>query len=455
MKKTLFCFILLSGLALAVEPDIVVNNSTGSDTGASGAPSSFGPFSAVATCHTNGAGSTTIQWAANPLTGVPTDGSALLWLATSSGRRWSKISGRAAGTVTVADSFNIAAGSPVDCAVGGKRASISATRTMQDLKPSWWLSIENTGTDYSHSAVITSAAQAGGSTNTLIRGTGGRPNLVWTSNTIGIQTLTFFYLENLAFVNTSAAKGSAQALSLDGSGGASQHNVIRDCLFDGWNFALTNTGSPLTVYNTEIKNGAASGLGASLNMAAYVIGNYAHTNAGPGLGGNGLCGRCLYLYNLSTGNTTAGGHGLDFESGGPASFHNTAYGNEGSGFISATTLSRVYVGNLSTNNTRYGIEESGATGTVPVSHRLVDSNAYFSNTIADYETTAVAQGPNDTTGVSPGYVNAAGGDWSLGAGLINKGFPLFTLVAGISSTTVTGTEPGASQRLGAGGNFAY
>ena len=54
-----------------------------------------------------------------------------------------------------------------------------------------------------------SAAPSGpneGAPTIYIRGTGGRPRLVRTSNTNGITNLNFFYLEKLKFVNTSAGK---------------------------------------------------------------------------------------------------------------------------------------------------------------------------------------------------------------------------------------------------------
>jgi hypothetical protein len=158
------------------------------------------------------------------------------------------------------------------------------------------------------------------------------------------------------------------------------------------------------------------------------------------------------LYNISANNAGSG-----YENGGVGivlAAHNTFYGNAGDGVQYGSTSPGVLLtGNLITNNTGNGLRSMGSgDGTQPLT-RLIDANAYFSNTGGNYNN-AVA-GPNDTTGLNPGYKNPAGLDWSIGPALISRGWPPLTLVAGISSTTTTGTEPGVSQRAGAAANYAY
>jgi len=131
-------------------PTLEYNSSTGSDTAASGA----GPATAVtgsSAAHTGGSPSTTITLTNTPdLSGVATDGSAAIFLATSSGsRHLSKITGvdDGADTVTVEDSFNIAAGSAVNYAIGGKRQTLIADTSRpdwDDTAAGWTFALDGT-----------------------------------------------------------------------------------------------------------------------------------------------------------------------------------------------------------------------------------------------------------------------------------------------------------------------
>lgn len=447
MRRVLLFAVVCMALSGA-DPDMVINNSTGSDTAASGAPSTFGPFSAVATCTTGGVATTVITWAANPLAGVPTDGSALLWMATASGRRWSKITARAAGTVTVEDTFNIPGGTPVDCAVGGKRASISATRTLVDAKAGWFYSIEATGSDYNHTASVLGWIPAGSNRRITVRGSGGRPRLVWTADveafsTSGADTWSKGYFEGIDFANTAGTKVNARFLN-----GTNQidNTTVRDCTFDGFRNVGPNTGGDRGLwYNNEVENGAVGGIIVS-NATYFLIGNYVHNNTGAGIGEGSSADRVYLLYNISAANSTIG------FSGDPAGawLHNLAYDNGGDGFDFGSTLQfLVMAGNLSAENTGFGLDS-------PVQNtfsRTVDNNAYWNNTAGNYSANA-PQGANDSI-ADPSFVAAGSANWGLGTSLLNRGWPPFTLAAGISSTTFTGVEPGPAQRLGGAGNYAY
>src|SRR5258708_31213901 len=94
-------------------PTVVINSSTGSDTAASGA----GPATALfGTAAATAASMIVTLLVDNPdLSSVPTDGSAAIWVASSSGIRWSKITGKdntvGVKTVTVATPYpNTASG---------------------------------------------------------------------------------------------------------------------------------------------------------------------------------------------------------------------------------------------------------------------------------------------------------------------------------------------------------
>lgn len=447
-------FWLLAGATWAAEPVLVVNNLTGSDTVASGAPASFGPFNASGTCHTNGAASTTIQWATNPLSGVPTDGSAVLWLATSSGRRSSKITGRAANTVTVADSFNIAAVSAVDCAVGGKRDSLSATRFTNDLKTGWEVQIETTGTDYAHTATLTFGGAAPlGNARTYIHGTLGQPRLVWSTDVTGLAVCGSCYFQNLYLQNTAGVKTAASTAFSWTSSAAS---VFRDSVFDGWFNAFAGSDGVFLFYNNEFKNAANSGAGTpATSQSTLMLANYVHDSPnGTGLGNIGITA----LYNLVVGVTAVGFKGIDLgsTSNHGTAIHNTVVGNDLGINYNGTGAGYTVVANLITSSGAVGLNATSGSGVYTIIRgRIINSNAYFGN-LANYNNAVV--GANDTTGVDPQYTNAGAADYSIGLGLVGLGWTPAALVNGISSTTATSTEPGASQRQGAGGgggNWAY
>ncbi len=78
------------------------------------------------------------------LSGVATDGSAAIWIGSSSGRRWSKITGKdnTLKTVTVEDAYaNTEAGK--NWGIGGKRLSLDgSTQLGLDVHPGWTIDIQ-------------------------------------------------------------------------------------------------------------------------------------------------------------------------------------------------------------------------------------------------------------------------------------------------------------------------
>lgn len=430
---------LLAATAWAAEPDLIVNNLAGSDTAASGAPSTFGPFSQAAACSTAGA-STTINWTAQPCTGIPTDGSALLWMATASGRRFSKITATAVNSITVEDSFNIAAA--VDCACGGKRASISSSRTLTDLKQGWSLAIEFTGTAYTHAALVLGPGNFGSGRRIHVRGTGAsRPTLTWTSNSTGIQDPGSFYLEDLIMTNTNATKTAAFALDLD-----VDFVMIRNVQFNGWN-GMTGTNGQHVWYRNEFTGNGGLGLNLG-NRRSFLLANYMH-DLSPGTAAAGTAGgsRATGIYNLAVRNTGSG-----FAAGLVGNLQATADDNDQHGFaIGATDNGSFYASLISSNNSLRGCD-AGATVANLSRGRIFSNNNYFSNVSSN----TCPTGTGDTA-LNPGFTNPAANDWSIGTALSDLGFPPNTVVAGVNSNTVTNTEPGASLRQGStgGGNFAY
>ncbi len=447
MNRCALLLLLASASIFAAEPDIVVNNSTGSNTGASGAPSGFGPFSAAATCDTNGVATTVIDWVGNPLTGVPTDGSAALWLQTASGRRWSKITARAADTVTVADSFNIPAGTPVDCAVGGKRSTLdhgAGTRVVtQDLKLGWFLNIEATGADYSMATAL--EVTSFGSPFlpvAYIRGTLGRPRLVWTANVNGFGSgvqMSGFTFENLELANTSGVKTLAEAMRIG------NNITIRNVIFDGWNATFESDAQDVLVYDSEIRNGVNGLSGNSTN--ALMLASFIHDQTSTGT----TTGRLICLYCIFSDNGTSGIGSI----GVPGTLQSTIFSNTVDGMLEDTSNSYSAASLILASNGDHGAQSAaGPEGPELTLGRLVNNNAYFGNVTAPRNNFPV--GPNDQTAIDPAFVSPGTQDWAIGPGLNDLGWPPSNVPAGISSLTFTSTEPGVSLRPGGGArNFAY
>ena len=147
-------------------PQIQYNNSSGSDTAASGA----GPATAITGSNAysgDGAGGGTqtvinLSGDTPDLSGVATDGSAAIYLATSSGDRHlfqitAVDDGADTVTVEIAPDNSIDTGSEVSWAIGGKRKTLDNDTTQPDwydARHGWHFVLEGDGTVYSISSEI-------------------------------------------------------------------------------------------------------------------------------------------------------------------------------------------------------------------------------------------------------------------------------------------------------------
>lgn len=419
IRRYLPPLLLLSGLlraqpAPAAEgPVIVFNNSTGSDTAASGSSTISPAISAVATCHTNGAASTTIQWVANGLAAasVPQDKSIAIWLATAAGRRWSEIVSYAVDTVVVEDSFNIAAGTPVDCAVGGKRSTIAGSvRLFSDTKGKaaaaqvgWRVAFESTGTNYT-SAVALPVTDAG-SSGCEVLGFGGRPIIEGTGNTTLWQPNNCD-LHGLQLINTSGAKATAFGVDRTGCNGCRVYDNI--------------IGS--TSLATSFQRGISGG--AAIPADGLIWGNEIRFNV-EGIRTNGFVEKVFWNYihdnttgirmessepfiwrNLIVNNT---GDGILSAAGSPPIIvENTIDGNGGDGVdLGTTTPFMILLSNQITNNGLFGVTCTATTpgcDTTREDRGIVAYNNFFNNTSGARNN--FLAGESETT-VDPLYVNRA------------------------------------------------
>lgn len=413
-------------MALTVYPVILFNSSTGSDTAASGA----GPATAItgtAAAHTNGSATTTITFTNSPdLSGVATDGSHVLWLDTSSGRQFSRIStvNDGADTVVVEDSFNIASGSPVNYAIGGKRATFdnADSRTLfgaSGAKPLWVIETE---TDQTIGSALT--LPNGDTTSGWVHIRGDDPStprvITQTANASCFVTQSGggrVKMCDLTLKNSNGTKTAAYGIELVGGTGTGV--IAERCIFgDATNSIRYGIGRSSGNHGARAfrckfincESGIFSGSAATLNSGLFVTGcritgcsshGIDWTQQGPVTlidtvvddnGGDGVVYGQIGVLTakgcIFEGNT---GDGLDFSTGA----------------LSSKEFSSV-VGCIFSLNGGVGIR--APTGFDGVAGP-VDFNAFYSNTGG--EVSGLSNGSNDETLSADPFVDAGAGDFNI------------------------------------------
>ena len=395
-------------------PVILFNASTGSDTAASGA----GPASAIsgtAAAHTGGSASTTITLTGSPdLSGVATDGSACLWLKTTSGRQFSKITGvdNSDKTVTVEDSFTIALASAVDYAIGGKRATFgdvdSRLLFSTDIKAGW---IAQTETDQTVSSAITFANSAGNSTEGPITVRGSVPHKVvtQTANAAVFSSATYhkdgWFFENLKFQNTNGTKTSAVGLRLYGD----TTYYYRNCIFgDSANRLLSAIskadGVAAAVFvDCEIQHCTSDGKPQFAGSPATFLRCSIHHNGRHGIASN--TDAIILRDSLVWANVSIGVQLVN------AAIHTSLAnciicGNGSHGLSTYKTCH--FVGNVFAGNGGYGILGGETVGLLGCAGSC---NAFYGNTSGDRFLFPAAA--DDITLTADPFVDAANGDFNI------------------------------------------
>lgn len=318
-------------------PTVVIDNSTGSNTAASGA----GPATALTGTAAAFAASVVTLDGSPSLAGVATDGSHVLWLKTSTGRQYFTITAKddTLKTVTVADApAGTATGRT--WAIGGKRSTLDHADTRPvfvDWKAGWTVDIQQTGVDYT----LTSAVIVIATTNTATvalpftvkSSSATRPLITTSTNSINLFDVSSsdpIIFKHLSMSNTAGTKGSYAAgtgSAITPKTSANQGLTVLDCVFDGFTSALCGDnvvnyqfGNGLTVIGTEIKNCTENGINYMLPASGPLSLDrcYIHDCGGDGVtcptgGGTVVC-----CYTTLTNN---GGRGFYQSS---SSLHGTA-----------------------------------------------------------------------------------------------------------------------------------
>ncbi len=447
-------------------PTIAINSGTGSDTAASGAGPSTALFGTAAAT----AASTTVTLLVdNPdLSGVATDGSAVIWIASSSGRRWSKITGtnNTAGvkTVTVESAYaNTESGK--SWGIGGKRATLNSSIQLGlDIRGGWTIDLQSDDTltanfNLAPSAVTSNVQTLFTSTNTT------RPTISTSTNSVNgldIQNANNLVINHIHFVCTAGTKGDG----IGSRSGPANFVIIKDCVIDGFAAGIrdhdpggNNGTNGMIVSATEIKN-CADGL--NMWAGCRLTDVYSHNNTGSGLnllgsvnpGGVNLF-RCVFDSNAK--------YGVQFvdKSGIGAIINNCVFSNTtissaiGEGlFLNLTSSCSVVIKNsIFYGNATYGLR-ANTTQSEPI---FVTNCAWGSNSTANTLSITGTTGTNPITLTASPFVSSTdfGLNSTAGGGAACKGAAESNPLMTANSAGDVGAIPSGGGAVAGATAFAY
>lgn len=448
-------------------PVILIDAATGSDTQASGA----GPATALfGTTDASFSGATVTLTAGTDLTNVATDGSHVLYLLTSTGVRFFKItakagSGGATPTVDVTPNPD-GTSTGRTWAIGGKLASIGSASSRLlvenggstgDAQAGWILELQSSETlSAAYNIRVTGSTAAG---PFIFRGSG-NPVVTFSHNGDAIVTRNSrIVLQDFELQNSNATKTASRAvvqtatlLTIRGVKISHATNkffvgidyrssalLVRDCDIgycagNGIEAGTANTFSKLRFVSNHVHHCTANGMAISGEPTSLVVkGNIVTRNGADGV-------------NMPSASGDASRHWFFIE--------NTFDANTGDGLEIANDVQTPIdiINNIFSNNGGYGLKFSNGSATatyIDGSLITVDGNNTYNNTSGAYLPTGY--GSNDP-GLNPAFTNASGGDFSIGTNLKAKGYPLGgTLPIGTYSSTYSYVDPGAAQRQESGG----
>ncbi len=436
----------------------VAINSAGSDTLASGAGPAVALNGSLAATHTN----TTVNITdVVDLSGVAVDGSAVLWVSSSSGKQWSKITTIAgssgAWVVTVADAYaNTESGK--SWAIGGKRLSLNGSIQLGlDMRSGWVIDVQTDQVLTSTFRLTPNAVNNQWSSFTSTSVT--RPIISTSTNSVSpcdLQGANQLIVSHLSLLNTAGTPADGIALASFSS--AATAVLVDDCVVDGFRNGIMDHDSggnadvfAMVITNCEVKN--CTTFGVNLWAGANVEGCKIHDNLGAGLNLLGTRARAVSVVDT----VIYGNVGIDCDvalvAQTSALFRNVNFTGATAGVSAGFGLRLNTANNTNTvrvdncifyGNAKYGLYNANLIGVLSVSNC-----AFGNNVTADVFGTGVTTGTNPITLTANPFVSAT--DFALnstaGGGAACKG-------AGISqsllSASATAPDVGAVQRGSSG-----
>jgi hypothetical protein len=433
---------------------ITFNNSSGSDTAASGA----GPSTALSGANgatTNASPSVNLSVDAPNLSGVAVDSSALMWVDTTTGRQYSAITAvdNVTKIVTCADNYGVTAGTRA-WGIGGKRKTLdhADSRTLfADGKPGQTVVLED---NQSIATVISPVIGGDVTSGTFkIRSSvaGTRRTITQTANaghfSFANAANVLWTFTDIVFACSNGTKTSANAIVVTGSTNAGRGFTFLRCGTDSTNavqrfFSRTTTADPYVILlECYIWFCTSSPIDSQGTNQTWVIIN------------------CLFYFN--------GGAVLITNAHSIFAVNNIFADHTGNGLGLAGTTWTLYTPKIVIGNTFYSNSSAGllcnadveqSTGLVVANNIFndngtgVSANALTDSLIAlnannDYEgnstdRTNLSVGTDDLA-LDPQFTNVGALDWSIGTNLKAEGWP-FSI--GGTNETLTYVDIGAAQR---------
>lgn len=456
-------------MALTVLPTISFDNGLGDDSNESGSvPSS--PVKAGGNDGASTDGTTTVDLSADSpdLSGVPQDGSAVLWVFASTGRQFSRISTVDDGAKTVVCE-NAFANTEADLAwgLGGFRVDLSANvQLLLDLLPGWTVDIIQTGTDYESTDAelldfSVAGSQAVGFIN-ILSSSATKPilkhNVTVSGRSIQLSVgSSYIRFQNLAIERFKADGAIALPIVYGLSGGVFQFQDVEIYAsggaaaaagVDAFELNVNSVTLRVSIIDCHIHDVGGTGIqktSGSERMILQIVGNRIADCGEEGIDVRTTGG--AITDNIVTG---CGGNGIALNSVSDGAYitGNTVDGNTGSGlFIAAVATNDgvMILNNNFTANGAYGIEFASA-----VTRTFVeDYNNFGSGGTANTSGAISHSIPigDNSLNVDPQYTATGSDDYSVGANVKALGFPDADRNIGADqSGTVTFVDIGAAQR---------
>lgn len=403
----------------AINGNILFNNSTGSDTAASG----VGPATAV-----SGSGASTTS-GSTVVTGIDTTGVVsgdLQFVGSSSGRQSSVISSVDSGSqVTCDDTFDNTEGSR-NWGIGGKRASLAGSA---QLYASGGDLIGGSTIEFSDGYTETIASTLNFFNSASI--STGKVVLLTESGHTARATITYSGASQLMIPRNTGFDFRDMVFLVSGSAGTIIDSVTDQFIFTRCFFGRTGSGTFTDAFGSgaaeggnliecEIDGTGGTGEGARMSDGTVIKNCFIHDCAGAGVNFSSFALGPHISDSIIANNGT---HGISWGFSGTSNRSGTItgnilYGNTDDG-IRISGLDNVAWNNLPihanilVSNGGYGLNFSAATDAnetdfyVGINNR----NAYFDNTSG--EVNNISNGPNDISLTADPFLNAAGDDWNL------------------------------------------
>lgn len=446
----------------------ILFNSGGSDTLASGA----GPTTALtgSNASTSGTGLVVTLDGSPDLSGVPTDGSAVLLLidSTAGARNFSKITAvdNGADTVTVSNAFRTSA-SGLSWAIGGKRLTISGTTSRKlfennsgdgDAMPGWILEMES---GYTETVTANIRIRRSGDTTDgpiTLRGTAGAATTpILTANfnatlfTSGAGNYHQFW--DFEVRNTNATKTSSIVFS-SGSGGSLLYARRIKCShatnYFG-QFASTNVGG-WTIEECDVGYCSVAGAITLTGVSGTIKHCHIHDTTSHAISIGDVHGRAHIEGNLFR---VIGGDAINVPATGSSSVgtyigQNTFYNVTGD-CIEFTGTSQGWQALLVENNIAsviggYGMKWSGASVDkydLRAVNTIIRNNCLHSCTGGTFSPTNIADIAEGTITSDPSFTNIGSLNFGVGANMKAVGFSPLVLPG---TATRSYIDIGAAQR---------